>query len=510
MRKLKVLLVNPPVLVPKGLLPAFPAPLGLAHLAAALERFDFIDVSIYDCLADLSIKQELDNGMIRWGRGSYELINYIAQTNPNLLGVTCASSDQAESLHLVTDAAKKVAQAGEWNLITVAGGPHVTASYEDIMMDHSIDFCILGEGEFPLYQLCRCLVFGEPVTEVQGLVYRDYSENVNTTPMGDFIEDLDALPIPAYNMISMEKYIRGVWYGGQVVNLPYAPVFISRGCPCRCIHCMVPKIFGDIVRHRSIDNVVEEMEKLAYRYGVREFHFDSCHLLYDLNRAKVLMKRIIEKDMNISWCWHAATVPWHFDDELVNLMKRSGCYQIWLDLGCGDQTFYSDVLKRPGDLESMKGWVKKFRRKGIQVRGIFQLGWPGETRASIRRTIKFASDLKLDEARFDPVLPYPGTELFDLCVKNGYLKNGLELVDLSRGSAVIDTKMFNAKEVDWFKDWAETSFTWKYLMARPKMLLQAVFTFPISLMFRPRAFSQRARDIGRLWKERVSDRKEEF
>jgi len=502
-KKIKLLLVNPPVTLPPGFKPVLPPPISLAYLASALSRFDSFEVFLYDCMLDEN-HESISDDLIRWGKKSEDLEIYLKETQPDLVAITAIYSDQEDNTLLVCKAAKKVAEEINKKILTIVGGPHATALPEKLLANLEVDFAIIGEGEYSLYQLCRALNLNESIIKIKGLAFRDFTDKVIQNSSTDYLDDLDSVPFPAYNLLDVEYYAKRNWYGGELKKHYFVPIVLSRGCNENCIHCMVPKMFGK-ARLRSAQNILEELEFLYRRYGIREFHFQTSQFFLNLIWAKTFLKALKASGIKISWTFHNPVIFGDFDAELINLMKETGCYQIWLDIGSGDQTILKDKLLRPGDLNRLKQFVRSLMAHGIKVKGLFQLGWPGENKEHIRKTVRFANHLKLNNILFQPVIPIPGTRLWEICQFKKYLAPNFEIPNFAKDLPCLNTKEFNSDEISWFIDWAYFSINLNKTIKNPIKLIAALFKNAWVLISRPKTFWQEVRKFSRLWRERVKD-----
>jgi len=199
-------------------------------------------------------------------------------------------------------------------------------------------------------------------------------------------------------------------------------------------------------RPRSPDNVIDEIEHLVKDYGVKEIHFEDDNLTFDRERARLIFQGIIERGLDITWTTPNGVAVWKLDDELLKLMKKSGCYQINLGIESGNEQVLRKIIRKPFKLEKVRDIVEKIRENGIWAHGFFILGMPGETKQTITDTIIFATSLNLDSASFFIATPYPGTELYDICKENGYIQD-YDMRDLRVQSSMISTKEFTSDEL---------------------------------------------------------------
>lgn len=302
-----------------------------------------------------------------------------------------------------------------------------------------------------------------PLARIKGLVWRDGSEVVINPPR-PYIANLDDLPLPRHDLLPLKAY-RAPLVGG-----PYAFTVPSRGCPAGCRFCIKHVSYGASVRFRTPENVVDEIEVLV-NLGVRKIHMYTD--LFTVNREHVMgiCEGILERKLPVRWTCNSRVD--FVDLELLQQMRRAGCWMISWGIESGEP----EMLKRMNKgitlekVEQALGWAKE---AGIMNWGYFIIGLPGETEASIRKSIDFAKRLPLDLILFHIAAPHPGTPFFFEVVENGWFRPGTrwEDVDMDR-STVLDYPNLKAEDLErWakraFREWA---FRPKPMMTYLKLLL---------------------------------------
>jgi anaerobic magnesium-protoporphyrin IX monomethyl ester cyclase len=199
----------------------------------------------------------------------------------------------------------------------------------------------------------------------------------------------------------------------------YMEVFSSRGCPYHCIYCH--KIFGRRFRARSPENVLEEIKLLYQRYRIREIHFEDDCFNLDVKRAKRILDLLIESGMDLSIRFPNGLRADFVDEELISKMKKAGAYQISIGVETASPSVMRMIKKRL-DLRRVEETVRLALKYGLTMRGFFMIGFPGETREEIMQTLWYARNLDVHFASLSIVTPYPGTELYDMAVRGGYIK----------------------------------------------------------------------------------------
>lgn len=440
----KILLIQPPLATrtdlssePKGIHP----PIGLAYIGAVLEK-DY-EIEIVDSIVEgYHTEVEIDRNLIRYGLTFDEIEKRIQSFEPDVVGVSNLFSSGFRETLQICELVKRVSPT----TITVVGGPHPSAVPEAVLQHEEIDFAVLGEGEHSFRELLRGLE-KKDFSTLNGVAFKDNGQ-VRIIPKTMFIDDLDTLPFPARHLLPMEKYFE---IGEAFIitrRKPFTPLNTSRGCVAKCTFCPVHATWGGKWRARSADNVVNEIDYLVKTYGVREIHFDDDNIVLNKKRAHAIFNGIIDRNLDIVWTVPTGIALWALDENLLELMKESGCYKLFVAVESGDENILRNVIKKPLDLRKVKPLVQAMKRFDIEVESFFVAGMPGETQESLKRTFAFARDLDTHATHYFFANPMPGTELWDTCTENGYFRPGFRLEDIRVERANIDTPQLPASELE--------------------------------------------------------------
>ena len=384
-------------------------PLGLAYLAAVLEK-EGVDVSIVDGSRGLSLA---------------EVMNELQAYGPDIVGISCTTPTFKDALEL----AEAVRQAFP-KAIIILGGPHVTAIPQAAMLEKAFDIGVLGEGEITLLELAREIedkgnLNKIDLEQINGLAFRQ-NGHIVVTPPRERIKDLDSLPRPAWHLLPPLSAYRPT--PASYRKLPLAVVMTSRGCPYGCTFCD-RGVFGNYTRAHSPERVLEEVEELIHRYGVREIRFFDDTFTFNHKRVEKVCEMILERGLHFPWtCLTRVNVV---DKALLGLMKEAGCWQVLYGLESGDPRMLK-LLNKGSSVEQNARAVHWALEVGLGVRGDFIIGTPGETMESLENTLAFAKGVGLDYAHFNKFVPFPGTELYERLVREGYefdVKNLPPIVD---------------------------------------------------------------------------------
>jgi anaerobic magnesium-protoporphyrin IX monomethyl ester cyclase len=371
-------------------------PIEYAYLAPHVEKLG-LKVAILDLVIDGIMEDDFRNILL--------------QRKPRYVGIKCLSF----AANLSFSAARIVKETLP-ECRVIFGGHHVTALPHETLSNLAVDFIVRGEGEYSLSELVNALERNLPLDSIQGIGYKSGSRLVVN---GDrpFIENLDELPLPAYHLFDMSKYFGfSAMHGMKIRRERFMPLFTSRGCPYQCIYCHHSE--GLKVRAKSPGRVMEEIELLAEKYGIREFHIEDDTFNIDLNRAKEILDRIAALKHKLAIQFPNGLRADRIDEELVDKMKRAGTFLVCIAIETGSERIMK-LIKKNLDLSKVKNAVSMLANKRILAWGYFMLGFPTETKEEMRQTVEFARRLRLHFVSFSIVLPFPGTPLWDMIDKKG-------------------------------------------------------------------------------------------
>jgi len=412
--------------------------LGLAYIAATL-REEGAQVSLLDCYSEKT-KQSvaLGEGLYRIGLSDEEITEKVKEIKPDIVGISLGFSKQ---FHAAVGLASLVRSVDK-SVPVVAGGAHVSAAPESLN-DSDFDYLVSGEGERAFSKLVRAIssgLTGDP--KVAGIFYRDQQSVFSLSACQEVITDLDSLPLPAYDLLPLQK----AWSG----RVPYANIIATRGCPYSCNFCSIHSVMSRRLRRRSIASVISEIELLVQTYGVKEIFFEDDNVTAKIDWAKELFMKIADKKMDIEIGVRNGIRADRVDKELLELMRRAGCTRVCFAPESGSQDTLDNIVNKCMDLENVKSAVMLAKSAGLNVTCFFVIGFPGETKADIQKTIDFAKLLRkigCDSVDINCATPYPGTALYAQCIQEGYIDNNVDYARFHTHESIISTKEFTSEEV---------------------------------------------------------------
>jgi len=297
-------------------------------------------------------------------------------------------------------------------------GPHVTVLPEKSLREcPAIDFVARKEFDYTVVEYA----LGKPLDEILGISFLRDGKVVHT-PDRPQIQDLDALP----HVTDVYKRDLDVTrYNVPFLLHPYVALYSTRGCPAQCTFCLWPQtLSGHPWRKRSTDDVATEMAKVkSYWPEVKEFFFDDD--TFNIQKARTIELCAKLKPLGLTWsCTSRVTT----DYETLQAMKEAGCRLLIVGYESGDPQILKNI-KKGATVERARQFTKDCHKLGLVIHGDFILGLPGETRQTIRNTINFAKELDVETIQVSVAHAYPGTELYDQVVKNGFLAAESKMVD---------------------------------------------------------------------------------
>jgi hopanoid biosynthesis associated radical SAM protein HpnJ len=297
-------------------------------------------------------------------------------------------------------------------------GPHVSVLPEQSLKQCSaIDFVVRKEFDYAIYEYAQ----GKPREEILGISYRQNGGVVHNADR-PVMEDLDALP----HVTDVYKRDLDVTrYNVPFLLYPFVSLYTTRGCPAQCTFCLWPQtLSGHPWRKRSSDDVAREMAKAKdYWPNVREFFFDDD--TFNIQKARTIDLCAKLKPLKLTWsCTSRVTT----DYDTLKAMKEAGCRLLIVGYESGDQQILKNI-KKGATIERARQFTKDCHKLGLVIHGDFIMGLPGETRETIENTIQFAKQLDVETIQVSVAHAYPGTELYDYAVKNGFMVADNKMVD---------------------------------------------------------------------------------
>ena len=289
----------------------------------------------------------------------------------------------------------------------IVGGPHISSmGRETLERFPEFDLAVVGEGEWALMELLEALESGASLEGISGLLWRE-GEEVRENPSRPIPKDLDDLPMPAWDLLPgfPEAYPPAIY---DYPRGPVATIAASRGCPFHCKFCDT-STFGARVRAYSPARVVEMIQHLHERWGVRHIMFVDDLFLASRLRVTEFCERLLATGLSITWTCTARVDT--VKPGVLALMKKAGCWEIsfGLETGSNELLIAMDKAARVERSEEAVGWTHE---AGIRTKGLFMLGYPGENTETIAATRDFVRRIPMDIMNLTKFTPYPGSPIY--------------------------------------------------------------------------------------------------
>ncbi len=365
-------------------------PVGLLYIAAWLrERFD-LDIHVIHQRAQ--------------GWSLEQVVAHAVAVEPDIIGLGYMTPS-AYAMPVLTQGLR----AALPDTLLVLGGPHVSAVGMEAVAATEADVGVVGEGEIPMEHIVRACIEGGDMADIPGIIRRDAEgvvvENPGTLPR---IEDLDTLPMPAYDLLlDMRKFWRKQGMAA-IRNRKYVTLFSSRGCPYGCVYCH--NTHGRQWRAHSPERMVAEVKHCMKATGANEVEYvDDC---FNLDKKRVLA-------FSELLCKNIGPVPIAFpnairadllDAETVDALVTAGMCHTCLSLESGSPRIQELIGKRL-DVSKFHEAVALCAERRVFTNGFSMLGFPTETAAEMEETIRVTSESRLHTASFYRVTPFPNTPI---------------------------------------------------------------------------------------------------
>jgi anaerobic magnesium-protoporphyrin IX monomethyl ester cyclase len=361
--------------------------LGLLHLAAEVRLHGYVPKIIESDIFNLSIDAVMEE---------------VEKVAPAYVGITLFTVGVWNALSIAREIKKRLPKT-----IIIVGGPHISSMGKETMERfREFDYAVDGEGEKILVELLQVLENGGNPFSVPGIIFRK-GPFVHQTHGKAVNKDLDDLPMPAWDLLPdfPRAYIPAIY---DYPRGPVATIAASRGCPFHCKFCDT-STFGASVRFYSPKVVFQMMKHLREQYGVRHIMFVDDLFVASRLRVTELCQLLIESGLNFTWSCTSRVDT--IKPDTLELMKKAGCWEISFGLETG-----SDVLLKKMDkaaeVEKSEQAVNWTAAAGIRTKGLFMLGYPGETLETIEQTKAFVRRIPMTIMNLTKFTPYPGSPIY--------------------------------------------------------------------------------------------------
>jgi len=419
-------------------------PLWIILLAAYL-RDKGIAVSVVDAEAE-----NLD---------AQETIKKVREINPRLASVVVSGTNPSASTTNMTGAGEFLKEFSKSvpEIPTAICGLHPSALPEQTTREEAVDFVMEGEGFTTHEELIKAFKEGKSKKDelnIKGLWYKR-GDDIVSNPRPENIQDLGTLPMPAWDLLPMEKYRAHNWHCFDHIDqrTPYAVVYTSLGCPYNCSFCCIHAIFGGVgIRFRPIDDIVEEIDYLVKKYGVKNIKILDEIFVLKPQRVDEFCEKVsaLGHDLNFWVYGRIDTVK----KDMVEKMKRAGINWLAYGIEAGSKKVRDGVSKGRFDQDKIKEVVKFTHEAGISIVANFIFGLPDDDFETMQETLDLAKELNCAYTNLYCTMAYPGSQLYSDAVaqKIPLPQSWSGYAQFSEGTLPLPTKHLTSGQVLRFRD----------------------------------------------------------
>lgn len=389
-------------------------PIGLAYVTAALREAGF-PVKVIDAFAEKPRQSRRNGEFTILGLSEKEVLGRISD-DANIVFIFAINLTNHIASENLVRAIKR--QQPDLPVVILENTQAVTAYaleyVRDVFFDAGVDYVLTGEAERQAVVLARVIDGQNPLDELDQLTGLGSPSFFN--PPEHFIQDLDSLPLPAWDLFPLENYWNLRFAHGPQHDNRYLPLLTSRGCPYPCLFCVVPATNQQNWRARSAINVVDEIEHHVNNFGVHEFHIEDLDPTISDTRIREIANEIIRRELKISWKIVAGTkIETIRSEETLDLMAQSGCRYISISPETGSPRVLK-LMRKPFNLDHAVRMVRRMNQLDIHSQACFVLGFPGETAEDLKMTWNLVHDLTrkgVDEIALFIITPVPGSAIYE-------------------------------------------------------------------------------------------------
>lgn len=393
---MKVLLINPSQekVYGKKMMPSYP-PLGLLYIGTVLKN-EGHQIRLLD----------IDTENINENKFNKVFMDF----DPDTVGISAVTPTFGNALRWA-ESSKRIK-----DVPVIFGGIHATIVPDQVIKHNSVDIVVLGEGEITVKKLFDELSKSKPKLEcIKGIFFKQ-GNNIIMNERQPMVQNLDSIPFPDRKLLKRSD----AFMPPDAMYLPVATIMTSRGCPGNCTFCCTKQIFSKRFRARTAKNIVEEIEQLLSKEGIKEIHIADDTFTVIKKRVLEFCEEIKRKDIKIEFQFMNGLRADFVDRDILNALKSIGMKTVGYGVESGNEKILKNIKKNI-PLNITREAFKFSKELGFETWAFLILGLPGETEETIKDTIKFTKEIDPDFAKFFILKPYPGSEIHAELQKNNLI-----------------------------------------------------------------------------------------
>jgi radical SAM superfamily enzyme YgiQ (UPF0313 family) len=477
-------------------------PLGLAYVAAALQQKGH-EVVLIDSVGE-AVEQHIPHhdDFILHGLTTDQILERIP-ADTDYIGVSCMFSHEFPVYRDLIQAVKRRFPGTP----LLAGGEHVTALPEESFRQcPGLDIAVLGEGEETILEIVAGDRSDEALARIPGIVWRDRQGGLRTNARRDRVRDIDAFPLPAWDLVPLKNY----WKYGMGLGVDRGrsmPMLATRGCPYQCTFCSSPLAWTTRWLARKPEAVVAEMKHYMEKYGAVNFDFYDLTAIVKRDWILEFCRGILASRLSFSYQLPSGTRSEAIDREVAGLLYASGCRNMTYAPESGSPDTLQRIKKRI-KIDSMLRSMRACRQEKLSIKANIIVGFPGDAPKDLWKTYLFILRMAatgVQDVTIQPFSAYPGSELFAnlregdkiSTLDDAYFYSLADYSDLSK--ALSWSEHLSSRTILWYRTIGMLSFYAASYLVRPWRLFRV-----ISNLLRGRQESRMERALSDIFQRRYT------
>ncbi|MCX7917534.1 MAG: B12-binding domain-containing radical SAM protein [bacterium] len=388
-----------------------------------------------------------------------ETVSKIIENEPLLVNiVVMGTNPSASSTPKMATVSKILTNLKEKysDIKIMLSGLHPSSLPEKTLKEEKTDYVCQGEGFLTTLNLLKAIKEKRNIEKenIKGLWYKKDKEIINGG-YEEIISNLDDLPLPAWDLLPMEKYRAHNWHCFENIEERgnYAVIYTSFGCPFNCSYCNIKALYNNKpgIRYKSPERVIEEIDELVEKYNIKNLKIADELFVLNKERVHKICDYIIERKYKLN-IWAYARID-TVDEEILKKLKKAGFNWLCYGIESASEKVRKGVSKKIHQ-DRIEKVIEMTKKSGIYVLGNFIFGLPDDDYETMNQTLNLAKKLKCEYVNFYVGMAYPGSYLYEWALKNEIKlpESWTGFAQLSEDTLPLPTKYLKPEEVLKFRD----------------------------------------------------------